>query len=81
MERCYIQLINIAENITLVSGSQDQTLKVWQVSVGDATASLVATLTGHEAGVEAAEISPDGNMVRYSSSKCNISLLTSIPAM
>lgn len=40
----------------LVSGSFDQTIKVWQLSTGN----LVRTLTGHSQGVLSVAISPDG---------------------
>lgn len=40
----------------LVSGSSDQTIKVWELSTGK----LVRTLTGHENLVNSVAISPDG---------------------
>jgi len=48
-----------------VSGSQDQTLMVWQVNLEDQTDSTaVATLEGHQAGIEVVEVSPNGDFVR-----------------
>ncbi len=41
---------------TLVSGSVDQTIKVWNLSTGK----LMRTLTGHEDSVDSVAISPDG---------------------
>ena len=41
---------------TLVSGSWDKTIKVWELSTGK----LVRTLTGHENPVDSVAISPDG---------------------
>ena len=44
---------------TLVSGSEDKTIKVWELSTGK----LVYTLTGHEDGVRSVAISPDGQIL------------------
>lgn len=44
---------------TLVSGSADKTVKIWNLASG----SLVKTLTGHSSTVDAVAISPDGKTI------------------
>jgi hypothetical protein len=45
-----------ADGQTLVSGSEDMTIKLWNLKTGD----LLRTLTGHEGDVSSVAISPDG---------------------
>ncbi len=44
---------------TLVSGSNDQTIKIWQLSSG----TLKSTLTGHSSWISSVAISPDGEIL------------------
>jgi len=44
---------------TLVSGSEDKTIKIWQLNTGK----LLHTLTGHSWAVQSIAISPDGNIL------------------
>ncbi|MEW6496721.1 MAG: serine/threonine-protein kinase, partial [Cyanobacteriota bacterium] len=44
------------DNQTLISGSEDNTIKIWQLSTGK----LVRTLTGHTNWISSLAISPDG---------------------
>ena len=43
----------------LVSGSEDNTIKLWDLQAGE----LLSTLEGHEAGVKSVAMSPDGQML------------------
>ena len=43
----------------MISGSDDRTIKVWEVASGN----LINTLTGHEKEVENLEITPDGQQL------------------
>jgi WD40 repeat protein len=44
---------------TLVSGSEDKTIKIWQLSTGQE----LRTLTGNSSGIHALAISPDGRTI------------------
>jgi WD40 repeat protein len=44
---------------TLVSGSGDNTIKLWNLHTGE----LISTLQGHLDGVRAVAISPDGKTI------------------
>ena len=44
---------------TLVSGSEDKTIRIWHLSQGD----LGQTLTGHQAAVKVIAIAPNGQTI------------------
>ena len=50
-----------ANSYFLVSGSEDKTVKLWQIS--DNKTSLLHTLTGHQEGIKTVAISPDGKLI------------------
>jgi WD40 repeat protein len=54
----------------LVSGSEDNTLKLWDLDTGE----CLATLEGHEAGVKSVAFSPDGKMLVSGSADNTIKL-------
>lgn len=54
----------------LVSGSEDNTIKLWDFHSGEE----LATLEGHEAGVKAVVISPDGQLLVSGSADSTIKL-------
>ncbi len=54
----------------LVSGSEDNTIKLWDLE----TEECLATLEGHEAGVKAVAISPDGQLLVSGSADNTIKL-------
>lgn len=54
----------------LASGSEDKTIKVWDVETGE----CLASLEGHEAGVKALAISPDGQLLISGSADNTIKL-------
>ncbi|MGJ5672733.1 MAG: WD40 repeat domain-containing protein [Nostochopsis sp.] len=54
----------------LVSGSRDQTIKIWQLETGE----LLHTLKGHEDGVYAIALSPDGQIIASGSADKTIKL-------
>lgn len=54
----------------IISGSEDNTIKVWELKTGD----CLATLVGHEAGVKAVAISPDGQLLVSGSADNTIKL-------
>ena len=43
----------------IVSGSEDQTIKIWEYDTG----TLVRTLTGHSDGVKSVAVSSDGKYI------------------
>ena len=55
---------------TLVSGSQDGTIKLWRVATG----SHLLTLEGHQASVKSAAVSPDGTLLASASGDGTIRL-------
>jgi len=57
-----------ADGLTLVSGSRDQTIKVWNLSTGQA----VRTLTGHTDAVISVAISADGQTLVSGSSDTTV---------
>jgi WD40 repeat protein len=57
---------------TLASGSEDNTIKLWNVKTGD----LLCTLSGHESSVSSVAISPDGQTVASGSFDNTISNYT-----
>lgn len=54
----------------IVSGSEDDTIKLWELNSGE----CLATLEGHEAGVRAVAISPDGQLLVSGSADNTIKL-------
>jgi WD40 repeat protein len=54
----------------LVSGSEDNTIKLWNLDTGE----CLATLEGHEAGVRSVAISPDGQLLVSGSADYTIKL-------
>jgi WD40 repeat protein len=46
----------MSDGQTLASGSQDETIKLWNLKTGD----LLRTLTGHKGSVRSVAISADG---------------------
>ena len=60
----------------IVSGSEDSTVKLWNLNTGE----CLATLEGHEAGVRAVAISPDGQLL-VSGSADNTIKLWQLPSM
>lgn len=54
----------------IVSGSEDNTIKLWDLNTGE----CLATLAGHEAGVRAVAISPDGQLLVSGSADNTIKL-------
>lgn len=54
----------------IVSGSEDNTIKLWDLNSGK----CLATLVGHEAGVRAVAISPDGQLLVSGSADHTIKL-------
>jgi WD40 repeat protein len=54
----------------LVSGSQDQTIRVWNLATGE----LVHTLKGHRDSVNAVALSPDGQIIASGSTDKTIKL-------
>jgi WD40 repeat protein len=67
----------------LVSGSEDKTIKIWEIGTGK----LLLTLNGHEDWVSSVTISPDGktlvsgswdNTIKIWDVDVNLSYLTSI---
>lgn len=55
---------------TLASGSEDQTIKLWDLRTGK----LLSTLTGHSDGVKSVAFSPDGNTLVSGSADYTIKL-------
>lgn len=55
---------------TLASGSEDQTIKLWDLRTGE----LLSTLTGHSDGVKSVAFSPDGNKLASGSADYTIKL-------
>ncbi len=54
---------------TLISGSKDKTIKIWNLSAGE----LLHTLSGHDGGVKAA-VSPDGQCILSGSDDATVKL-------
>jgi WD40 repeat protein len=54
----------------LASGSEDKTIKLWNLKTGD----LLCTLTGHEGSVRSVAISPDGQTLASGSHDNSIKL-------
>lgn len=54
----------------IISGSEDNTIKLWDLNTGE----CLATLDGHEAGVRAVAISPDGQLLVSGSADNTIKL-------
>lgn len=54
----------------IISGSEDNTIKLWDLNSGE----CLATLAGHEAGVRAVAISPDGQLLVSGSADNTIKL-------
>ena len=54
----------------LVSGSEDNTIKLWDLHAGE----LLSTLEGHEAGVKSVAMSPDGQTLASGSADHTIKL-------
>jgi WD40 repeat protein len=55
---------------TIVTASDDQTARLWDVATGN----IVFVLSGHEAGVTRARISPDGRLVATASADKTVRL-------
>ena len=54
----------------IISGSEDNTIKLWELNTGE----CLATLEGHEAGIRAITISPDGQLLVSGSADNTIKL-------
>lgn len=66
-----INAVSISPNgKIIVSGSEDNTIKLWDLNTGE----CLATLEGHEAGVRAVAISPDGQLLVSGSADNTIKL-------
>ncbi|MBE9206030.1 serine/threonine protein kinase [Nostoc sp. LEGE 06077] len=65
----YVKTLAITQNgKTLVSGSSDKTIKIWNL----ADSSLIRTISGHDSGVIAVAISPDNQTLVSSSNDQSI---------
>lgn len=65
----YVQTIAFHPDGTLVSGSHDHTINIW-----DQSGLVIRTLTGHTAPVRAVAVSPDGAYLASGSSDCTVKL-------
>ncbi|BBD59441.1 serine/threonine protein kinase [Nostoc sp. HK-01] len=67
----YVKTLSISQNgKTLVSGSSDKTIKIWNLADG----SLIRTISGHNSGVIAVAISPDNQTLVSSSNDQTIKI-------
>jgi COMPASS component SWD3 len=72
-----INAVTISPNgKVIVSGSEDNTIKLWYLKTGE----CLATLEGHEAGVRSVAISPDGQLL-VSGSADNTIKLWQLPSL
>ena len=58
------------DGLTLASGSQDKTIRLWNVATGE----LIATLTGHTGPVKSVAFSPDGVVLASGSKDSTVRL-------
>jgi WD40 repeat protein len=65
-----VEVVFSPDGETLISGSWDKTIKLWQVSTGQE----IATLTGHLDSVCAVAMSPSGQIIASSSKDKTINI-------
>jgi len=61
----YVYALTVLPDGSLVSGSEDKTIKIWDVKNGQ----TIKTLTGHTDYVRALTVLPDGSLVSGSGDK------------